>query len=100
MLSARCPTPHRYLLGDYTGGLHLLVLSGDAKDAQPVVQPLGRTSVAHSLSYLDSGVVFVGSRQGDSQLVRLLPEAPDASEPGNFVEVRGCVSMQIPFLLL
>lgn len=31
----------------------------------------GQTSAPSTLSYLDSGVVFVGSRSSDSQLVRL-----------------------------
>ena len=51
------------------------------------VQPLGRTSVPSTLSYLDSGAVFVGSRQGDSQLVRLSAE-PVGGDPGNFVQAR------------
>jgi DNA damage-binding protein 1 len=32
---------------------------------------LGRTSAASCLAYLDSGVVFLGSMLGDSQLLRL-----------------------------
>lgn len=62
-----------------------------AHDGQQVVglkvQPLGRTSVPSVLSYLDSGVVYVGSRQGDSQLIRLHPEPLDEADPNNFVEV-------------
>ncbi len=34
------------------------------------VEPLGRTSQASTIAYLDSGVVFVGSSYGDSQLIR------------------------------
>lgn len=32
------------------------------------VEPLGETSAASTLSYLDNGVVFVGSSYGDSQV--------------------------------
>ncbi len=32
---------------------------------------LGETTLAECLVYLDNGVVFVGSRLGDSQLIRL-----------------------------
>jgi hypothetical protein len=45
---------------------------------------LGETSGASTISYLDSGVVFVGSCFGDSQLVRL---HPDKDENGSNVEV-------------
>lgn len=34
------------------------------------LEPLGRTPAASTISYLDSGVVFVGSAFGDSQLIR------------------------------
>lgn len=52
----------RYLLGDELGGLHMLVL---VHDGQKVVglklEALGRTSAPSTISYLDSGVVFVVS---------------------------------------
>jgi hypothetical protein len=32
------------------------------------VEYLGETSIASSISYLDNGVVYVGSRFGDSQV--------------------------------
>ena len=44
---------------------------------------LGETSIADCLVYLDNGVVFVGSRFGDSQLIRLVTEPVD----GSFVQV-------------
>ena len=47
----------------------------------------GRTSSASSLSYLDSGVVYVGSRQGDSQLIKLHSKPVNSAEPNNYVEV-------------
>lgn len=33
--------------------------------------PIFQTSIAECLTYLDNGVVFVGSRLGDSQLVKV-----------------------------
>ncbi len=48
----------------------------------------GRTSCASSLCYLDDGVVFVGSRQGDSQLIRLHSTPPDPTAPNSYVQVR------------
>lgn len=33
--------------------------------------PISQTSIAECLTYLDNGVVFVGSRLGDSQLVKV-----------------------------
>lgn len=33
--------------------------------------PTSQTSIAECLTYLDNGVVFVGSRLGDSQLVKV-----------------------------
>jgi DNA damage-binding protein 1 len=48
---------------------------------------LGRTSQASTIAYLDSGVVYVGSRHGDSQLVKLHPNAISPEEPDNYVEV-------------
>jgi DNA damage-binding protein 1 len=46
---------------------------------------MGCTVGANSISYLDNGVVFLGSAMGDSQIVRLLTD-PDA-ESGNFFEI-------------
>lgn len=47
---------------------------------QPLVhnlslEQLGSTSISESLSYLDNGLVYVGSKFGDSQLIRLLDQA-------------------------
>lgn len=36
------------------------------------VEYLGETSIASSISYLDNGVVYVGSRFGDSQVGQML----------------------------
>ena len=83
------PNGARFLLSDNLGNLLLLLLlregegedggaSGSAAAAAASgsdvtglkLEPLGRTPAASSLSYLDSGVVFVGSAFGDSQLIR------------------------------
>ncbi|EIE24281.1 hypothetical protein COCSUDRAFT_28729 [Coccomyxa subellipsoidea C-169] len=78
----------RYLLGDYVGNLYLLVLQHDGEHVAGLkVEPLGRTSAPSTLTYLDNGVVFVGSSGGDSQLVRLHPTPVTPQEPSNFVEV-------------
>ena len=68
----------RWLLGDHMGGLRVLLLRGGGDGAPPTelaVELLGRTSCAECLAYLDSGVLFLGSRMGDSQLLRL--RSPD-----------------------
>jgi DNA damage-binding protein 1 len=62
----------RYLLSDSAGMMHLLVLVHDGTRVHALkMEALGHTSIASSLSYLDNGVVYVGSAYGDSQLVRL-----------------------------
>ncbi|XP_073706181.1 DNA damage-binding protein 1 [Garra rufa] len=48
------------------------------------VELLGETSIAECLTYLDNGVVFVGSRLGDSQLVKL---NVDSNDQGSYVAV-------------
>jgi hypothetical protein len=35
------------------------------------VELLGETTIAECITYLDNGVVYVGSRLGDSQLVKV-----------------------------
>ncbi|WIA28318.1 hypothetical protein OEZ86_010868 [Tetradesmus obliquus] len=76
----------RYLLSDHAGGLHLLVLAhADNRVAGLKVQTLGRTTSTHCMAYLDSGYVFLGSKGGDSQLIKLhaepLPTAAAAGAP-------------------
>lgn len=48
----------------------------------------GKTPAAESLSYLDNSCVYVGSRLGDSVLIRLHPSpiSPN-TDPHNYVEV-------------
>ena len=76
----------RHLLSDTAGVLYLLVLehNGTGTVTGLKLEPLGETSAASALCYLDNRVVYVGSTCGNSQLVRLLP-APDSQ--GRFVEV-------------
>lgn len=70
------------------GHLYLLVLNHDGKRVLGLkLQSLGRTSAASTISYLDNAVVYVGSATGDSQLIRLHPEAVSPNQPSNFVEV-------------
>ena len=39
---------------------------------------LGRSTIAYCMSYLDSGLVFIGSRVGNSQILRCFEaEQPD-----------------------
>lgn len=79
----------RFLLSDYLGNLYLLLLlreDGTGVSALKL-EPLGRTPAASTISYLDSGVVFVGSAFGDSQLIRLHSTPPDPAQPDSFVEV-------------
>lgn len=79
------PDGSRYLLSDHMGVLYLLVLKHDKERVLGLtVERLGETSAASTLSYLDNGVVFIGSSYGDSQLVKLNPHA-DAR--GSYVEV-------------
>ena len=35
------------------------------------VELLGETTIAECITYLDNGVVYVGSRLGDSQLIKV-----------------------------
>lgn len=79
----------RYLLGDSRGRLLMLFL--DFQEAMDTgvtsltgmrLEVLGDTSIPYCLSYLDNGVVFIGSTMGDSQLVKLT-----ANGDSGFVEV-------------
>jgi len=74
----------RYLLGDMAGRLFMLLLEKEEKmDGEITVRDLkvellGEISIPECLTYLDNGVVYVGSRLGDSQLAKLNVEAdPD-----------------------
>ncbi|KAJ0589426.1 DNA damage-binding protein 1 [Helianthus annuus] len=75
----------RYLLGDLSGLLHLLVIVHEKEKVTGLkIELLGETSIASTISYLDNAFVYVGSSFGDSQLIKLNLQ-PDAK--GSYVEV-------------
>lgn len=80
----------RYLLGDMAGRLFMLLLEREDKmDGTTAVKDLkleflGEITIAECITYLDNGVVYVGSRLGDSQLIKL-NTAPN--EQGTYVEI-------------
>ena len=84
------PDGSRYLLGDMAGHLYMLLLlreekmdgTADIKDLK--LEQLGETTIADCITYLDNGYVYVGSRLGDSQLVRL---NVDPDETGSYVTI-------------
>ncbi|KAI9836643.1 MAG: hypothetical protein M1819_001277 [Sarea resinae] len=63
----------RFLLADDYGRLYLLMLVLGDDDAVSgwKLEAIGETSRASVLVYLDAGSVFVGSHQGDSQVIRV-----------------------------
>eukprot|EP00894_Picocystis_sp_ML_P001100 jgi/Pico_ML_1/51617/g2612.t1 len=76
----------RYLLSDYLGTMSLLVLEVNGNRVSSIkLDPIGNTSAANTLSYLNNGVVFLGSSYGDSQLIQLHSEL--IPETGGYVEV-------------
>jgi hypothetical protein len=78
----------RFLLGDQTGNLYLLLISfNDAGEVAVLNKKLvGCTTTASAITYLDSGVCFIGSCHGNSQLVKLV-SGPIESISNNFVQV-------------
>ncbi|KOM28694.1 hypothetical protein LR48_Vigan564s000400 [Vigna angularis] len=79
------PDGSRYLLGDHTGLLSLLVITHEKEKVTGLkIEPLGETSIASTISYLDNAFVYIGSSYGDSQLIKLNLQ-PDAK--GSYVEV-------------
>jgi DNA damage-binding protein 1 len=65
----------RFLLGNMAGNMFMLVLEKEDKDRGTQVnmklELLGETSIPETISYLDNGYVYIGSRLGDSQLIKL-----------------------------
>lgn len=81
----------RYLLGDLSGRLFLLLLEKEEKpDSNRVTVKnlkldfLGEITIPDCMTYLDNGVVYVGSRLGDSQLVKL---NATPNENGSYIDV-------------
>ncbi|XP_027838000.2 DNA damage-binding protein 1-like isoform X1 [Aphis gossypii] len=71
----------RYLLGDMAGHLFMLFLNckknpnGEFEHIDPVVELLGEISIPEALTYLDNKIIYVASRLGDSQLIKLNKKA-------------------------
>ncbi|WPH04392.1 mono-functional DNA-alkylating methyl methanesulfonate N-term-domain-containing protein [Acrodontium crateriforme] len=63
----------RYVLADDYGKLYLLFIqqNDDGEYAGHQLDVLGETSRASTLVYLDEGRIFVGSHQGDSQVIQI-----------------------------
>lgn len=81
----------RYILGDLAGHLFMLLLEKEDKVDGKLgvrdikVELLGEVSSPECITYLDNGVLFVGSRVGDSQLVKLNTAAN--AETGSYVTI-------------
>ncbi|KAI1579708.1 MMS1-N multi-domain protein [Pyrenophora tritici-repentis] len=63
----------RFVLADDYGRLYMfmLVLSAQGKVQSWKLDIIGQTSRASTLVYLDAGYVYVGSHQGDSQVIKI-----------------------------
>ncbi|EFJ48849.1 UV-damaged DNA binding complex subunit 1 protein, partial [Volvox carteri f. nagariensis] len=89
IVTAWCPVDpdgSRFLLGNRQGGMQLLVLAHDGSRVSGLrTEPLGYTCAPSCLAYLDSGLTFVGSRSGDSQLVRI--SAQPVNQPPTYLEL-------------
>lgn len=59
-------------------------MDGSYTVKEPKVELLGEISIPEAVTYLDNGVLFIGSRIGDSQLIKL-NKTPD--ENGSYVSV-------------
>ncbi|PPJ50757.1 hypothetical protein CBER1_07459 [Cercospora berteroae] len=66
----------RFVLADDYGKLYLLMVhqKADGEYQSHQIDVLGETSRASTLVYLDEGRVFVGSHQGDSQIIQISPK--------------------------
>jgi DNA damage-binding protein 1 len=69
----------RFVLADDYGRLYMfmLVLNAQGRVQSWKLDVIGQTSRASTLVYLDAGYVFVGSHQGDSQVVRIAEKSID-----------------------
>ncbi len=68
------PLP-RYLLADEFGNWHVLTLLVENEKIMALQRDvLGSCTLCHSLVVLEDGLVFAGSRVGDSQLLQIHPE--------------------------
>ena len=77
----------RILVGDSLGFLYMLIIGQvDGLVTSLEWESLGQTSIPSTLSYLDSGTVYVGSACGDSQLIALTGQRDPGC--GNYFSVR------------
>jgi DNA damage-binding protein 1 len=69
----------RYALADDYGKLYLLFIeqNPEGEYARHRIDVLGETSRASTLVYLDEGRIFVGSNQGDSQIIQIREKGLD-----------------------
>lgn len=80
----------RYLLANMCGKLFMLLLDKEEKiDGRVLIRDLkfeflGEITIPECLTYLDNGVVYVGSRLGDSQLIKL---SVHVNESGSYADV-------------
>lgn len=70
-------------------------MDGTASIRELNIELLGEVSIPECLTYLDNGVVFIGSHFGDSQLVKL-NASPD--ENGSYVTVMETFTNLAPIL--
>ncbi|KAJ8941355.1 hypothetical protein NQ314_010418 [Rhamnusium bicolor] len=85
----------RYLLGDMAGHLFMLFIETETRgDGNEVVKDL-KVEMLECITYLDNGVLFIGSRIGDSQLVKLNTKADDN---GSYVTVMESFTNLAPIL--
>lgn len=64
------------------GQLYLMILISDDSSSYSKISDirfefLGETSIADNITYIDNGVVFIGSKLGDSQLLKLVDTPND-----------------------
>lgn len=80
----------KFLLGNTAGQLFMLYLELEEKHdksymvKEPKVELLGVVSIPETITYLDEGIVFIGSKFGDSQLIKL---NVNRDETGSFITV-------------
>lgn len=112
----------RYLLGDIYGTLYVLVLKRQIQTVQQftgasssiqqtrscmttvglALEPLGTTSIASQLCYLTDGLVYVNSRMGDSQLIKLnskpVPVTEEDSGASSAADTHGATASHVSVL--
>ena len=82
----------RYLIGDEFGNLHMLTLITSDKMNKVIalqLDTLGSCALSSQLVYLNHGLVFCGSKLGDSQLIQIHDEPipVDQDEPDDSLEL-------------